>query len=244
MRLLGIALVLVSLFNLQCKKEELEIVPMQHVVEGYLYEDCDLTPVVNQKLVLETDQPNIGNGLTIYLPKIKIADAWTDENGYYKFTYTAINIDPRYSIDLRKGGLSYLVYLGGIPLNFTPPPISLFVNNSSEFDVYLDVRTPFTSEDSLIYHDENDDRHIFYGPFSSQYLYSVVVSSPSSEQNWNFLDLGMDSLGLITPRGSITTVFAFSLKGPNVLSSPYWYGRPSVTHNPCEENIRVDFFVQ
>ena len=153
-----------------CSKEEDETI---YTIQGTLYEDCSEKPVANK--IIRLYQPEISYWFGSNPVGGVLATTLTDEKGGFVFQFTD------------KGGLyqqidcytsSYYTYASlveHLPTKTNLTGLSLYLSVTYSANIYLDVKNPYSSYDTLYYTDANvaKHRHIT-GPFHSQLLNKVA----------------------------------------------------------------------
>ena len=153
-----LTIILSALFLFSCK-------PKQVTIEGRLMADCNV-PLANQSGTIHQKGMYAG----------KVADFTSDENGYFKAVFEPKN-SGEFRIAIEGGGtilqeIRFAEYLTLEDVYVNPPLANYYI--------YLDVKNPYTSSDTLLYYDWNYPQNgasswnkKVAGPFSSGLLYSV-----------------------------------------------------------------------
>lgn len=136
-----------------------------YTIEGYIYEDCSLTPFANEPIRLWQDY-DIGL-LNDYGGVLD--ETTTDANGYFKFKYQPENLLP---VLIQTDGGSPII---GAPQSVNIDDLIAYRIPTCNIQVSLNVINAYSEEDVLIignYATNSSDTII--GPFESGLLYTAI----------------------------------------------------------------------
>lgn len=160
-----------SLFITSCERHDL------HTINGYLYENCSMTPVSN-------DYIELIQGITGGMGPTNggsLVSGYTDVNGYFELVFDSQN---NQTIKLMDESIELIL---DIPSNKDTKGLIVYRQPTCKIQVSLNVMNTYTETDTLYMTDLNNvlDVYKVAGPFENGFVYEA--------SNFELLEMGYDS---------------------------------------------------